>query len=287
VFTRSSSGWTQEAYVKAPNAETGDRFGTSVAVSEDRLAVGAFVEASCAAGINGDASNNLCPGAGAVYVLRRTSGTWTHEAYVKASNTERGDQFGSAVALSSDTLAVTAAGEDSCATGVNGIQSSNGCDNAAGTGAVYVFTRSASGWTQQAYVKASNTDPGDRYRAGLALLGDTLAVGAPAEGSCATGVNGDQSNNSCGFPPDTGTDSRAGAVYFFTRSVGVWTQQAYVKASNTGPTDRFGVSVSLDEKALAVGADLEASCARGVNGDQQNDGCPGAGAAYVYRIKKS
>ncbi|HKY70672.1 MAG TPA: hypothetical protein VJL88_02030 [Nitrospira sp.] len=285
VFTRSSSGWTQQAYVKAPNTEASDRFGTSVALSEDSLAVGALFEASCAVGVNDDLLNNGCFGAGAVYVLRRSLGNWSHEAYVKASNTEFFDQFGSAVALSNDTLAVTAAGEDSCATGINGDQANNACDNPAGTGAVYIFTRSASGWVQQAYVKASNTDPGDRFGVGLALLGDILAVGAPAEGSCATGVDGDQSNNSCGSPPDTGSDSRAGAVYFFIRSAGVWSQQAYVKASNTGPNDRFGISVALDERTLAVGADLEASCARGINGDQQNDACSGAGAAYVYRSK--
>ena len=216
-------------------------------------------------------------------MFRRTSEHWICDAYVKASNTESLDAFGSAVALSSDTLAVTAGGEDSCATGINGDQANNACANVTGTGAVYVFTRSASGWAQQAYMKASNTDPGDRFGSSLALLGDTLAVGAPAEASCATGVNGDQSNNSCGSPPEDGTDSRAGAVYFFTRSAEVWTQQAYVKASNTGFNDRFDVSVALGERTLTVGADVEASCARGINGDQQNNSCDGAGAMYVYR----
>ena len=184
--------------------------------------------------------------------------------------------------MSGDTLAVTAAGEDSCTTGINGDQTNNACDFPS-TGAVYVFTRAHLGWTQQAYVKPSNTDPGDRFGAGLALLGDILAVGAPAEASCATGVNGDQSNNDCGNAPQTGSDTAAGAVYFFTRSAGVWAQQSYVKASNTGFQDRFGISVALGERTLAVGADVEASCARGVNGNQQDNSCLGAGAVYVYR----
>jgi hypothetical protein len=291
VFTRSSSGWGQQAYIKAPNPEADDYFGRSVAVSGDSLAIGARFEAGCSVGINGDAGNNGCPDAGAVYVLRRTAGSWSHEAYVKASNTERGDQFGAAVALSGDTLAITAAWEASCARQINGDQHNNDCAKLSGAGpgavyaggAVYVFTRLSSGWAQQAYVKPSNMDPGDRFGASLALFGDVLAVGAPAEASCATGINGDQQNNDCGTAPLTGTDTAAGAAYFFTRSADVWTQQAYVKASNTRVNNRFGISVALSERTLAVGADLEPSCATGLNGDQQNNHCPGAGAVYVYR----
>ena len=107
----------------------------------------------------------------------------------------------------------------------------------------------------------------------MALSGDTLVVGAAAEDSCATGINGDQVNNNC---PD------AGAVYVFTRTAGVWSQQAYLKASNTGIDGLFGISVALSGDTLAVGAPHEDSCATGINGDQTNNGCLGAGAVYVY-----
>jgi len=290
VFTRSSNVWTQQAYLKAPNAEPEDQFGFSVALSGDTVAVGAPIEDSCAVGIGGDAGNNGCLLAGAVYVFRRTSGNWSHDAYIKASNTEGSDAFGSVVALSSDTLAVAAMNEGSCARQINGDQANNDCANftrpgaAYAGGAVYVFTRLASGWAQQAYVKPSNMDPGDRFGTSLALLGNVLAVGAQAEASCATGVNGDQSNNDCGTAPISGTDTAAGAAYLFARSGDVWTQQAYVKASNTEPNDRFGKSVALGEHTLAVGADIEASCARGVNGNQQDNNCPAAGAVYVYGV---
>ena len=59
-------------------------------------------------------------------------------------------------------------------------------------------------------------------------------------------------------------------------------QQAYVKASNTDPIDQFGFTVALSGNTLAVGAPGEASCATGVNGDQTNNSCGAAGAAYVY-----
>jgi hypothetical protein len=78
------------------------------------------------------------------------------------------------------------------------------------------------------YFKASNTDIGDRFGWSVALNGDgsTLAVGAYAEDSSVTGIGGDQADDSA---------FGAGAVYVFVRDgQDAWSQQAYVKASNTG-----------------------------------------------------
>src|SRR5437773_8215017 len=137
---------------------------------------------------------------------------------------------------------------------------------------------------QAAYIKASNTHVGDHFGNGgtleghaVALSGDgnTLAVGAPYENSSAKGVNGNQNDTSL---------YSAGAVYVFVRRNGTWTQQAYIKASNPGQSDKFGfvVSLSQDGNTLAVSAPNEASAAKGVNGDQNDDSIPEAGAAYVF-----
>jgi hypothetical protein len=260
-----------QAYVKASNTQSFDEFGTTVALSGDTLAVSAgLFEASCATGINGNQTDNNCGGAGAVYVFTRTQGTWSQQAYVKASNTNPGDQFGFSLALQGDTLAVGAIGEDSCAVGINGDQANDGCFE---SGAVYVFTRTNGIWSQQAYVKASNTAAENSFAVSLALSGETLAVGARTEKSCATGANGDQSNNGC---------YEAGAVYVFIRTGAAWSQQAYLKASNTGINDMFGASVALSGDTLAVGASSEDSCATGVNSDQLSDNCSDAGAVYLY-----
>ena len=88
-------------------------------------------------------------------------------------------------------------------------------------------------------------------------------------------MNGSQSD-------DSARDS--GAVYVFTRSGTTWSQQAYLKASNTGRDDRFGFSVSLSGSRLAIGADREDSSATGINGDQKDDGATESGAVYVRRI---
>ena len=284
VFRRDSSDdWTQKAYVKASNTEAGDQFGRSVALSDDgsTLAVGAHREDSNATGIDGDQNNDVASNvnAGAVYVFRRdSSDDWAQEAYVKASNTGAGDQFGVSVALSDDgsTLAVGAFGEDSDATGVNGDQTSN---NAAEAGAVYVFRRDGSDdWAQEAYVKASNTGAGDLFGTYVALNndGNTLAVGAYEEDSDTTGIDG---------TPNEGA-TNAGAVYVFRRdSSDDWTQEAYVKASNTGNSDGFGFFVALngDGNSLAVGAYGEDSEASGIDQDQTNNDAETAGAVYVFR----
>ncbi len=278
VFTRSSTTWTQEVYIKASNTGSFDQFGYSVALSSDgsTLAVGAYFEDSNATGINGDESNDDSSASGAVYVFTSSSGIWTQEAYIKASNTGGGDNFGFSIALSADgnTLAVSAINESSNATGINGDESNDG---SSASGAVYVFTRSGI-WTQEAYIKASNTGDNDRFGQSIALSNDgsTLAVGAINESSNATGINGDESNNSA---------SGSGAVYVFTRSSsGTWIQEAYIKASNTDIFNQFGYSVALsnDGSTLAVGAIGESSNATGINGDDSDNNLFSSGAVYVF-----
>ena len=146
--------------------------------------------------------------------------------------------------------------------GINGNQADNSTFDA---GAVYVFTRTGDGWTQQAYIKPSNPQTGAEFGHYVALSadGNTLAVSAYWEASNATGINGNQKDESI---------PQAGAVYVFTRQGAAWRQQAYVKASNTGEAgtadsfgegDQFGFSLALsgDGNTIAVGALTEDSAA--------------------------
>jgi trimeric autotransporter adhesin len=270
VFVRSGTSWMQQAYLKASNTGSGDRFGSSLALSEGTLVVGAPGEASASTGVNGNQADNNADSAGAVYVFIRSGVIWIQEAYLKASNTGPDDLFGSSLALSGDTLAVGAPHEASASTGVNGDQVNNSADNA---GAVYVFARSAAIWAQQVYLKASNTGTNDRFGFSLALSIDTLIVGAPYEASAATGLNGNQADNSA---------FNAGAVYAFVRFGSTWAQQAYLKASNTEIFDNFGDSLALSRDTLAVGAFGEDSSSTGVDGNQLDNGATGAGATYVF-----
>jgi hypothetical protein len=109
---------------------------------------------------------------------------------------------------------------------------------------------------------------------GLSGDGNILAVGAPSEDSNATGIGGDQADDSFGY---------AGAVYLFVRDgAGAWSQQAYVKASNTGEDGFCVVALSEDGNTLAVGAAGEGSNATGIGGDQADDSADNAGAVYLY-----
>lgn len=277
IFTRNGATWSQEANFAASNTEAGDRFGLSVSLSADghTLAVGAPEENSDTTGVN-SVANNSADNAGAAYVFVRSGATWSQEAYIKASNTDIFDQFGTSVSLSADgnTLAVGAFAEGSNATGVNSDETDNSIP---GAGAAYIFVRTDTTWSQQAYIKASNPGFENDFGRTVALSadGNTLAVAAPEQGGDATGINGTQNN---GPAPD------AGAVYVFVRNGTTWSQQAYVKASNTDADDQFGraVSLSADGNTLAVGAWFEASDATGVNGNQASNSAFEAGAVYLY-----
>jgi hypothetical protein len=236
VFVHSSTEWVLQEPLKPPDAEMGDAFGNSLAMSSDgnTLAVGA----------NGDDGFT-----GAVYVFVRTNGVWTPQPPLKASDAAPATAFGVGVAMSDDgkTLAVGADGKDSFA------------------GAVYVFTRMGSGWSET-QLKASDTGAGDTFGNSVALSddGNTLAVGAPAK--------------------DSGSTSNVGAAYVFIRSDSKWSQDADLKASNAGAQDFFGNSVAMsgDGNTVTVGAYKEKSAATGIDGNGADDSAPDAGAVYVF-----
>ena len=143
------------------------------------------------------------------------------------------------------------------------------------------------------YIKGSNTGTDDTFGWSIAISADgsTVAVGAAGESSAATGVNGNQADNSMTRAgavyvfTRSGTNSalNAGAVYEFTRTGSMWSQQAYVKASNTEGRDVFGYRVALSPggTTLLSSAIFEASAATGVDGNQADNAAPGAGAVYV------
>jgi hypothetical protein len=243
VFTRSSGVWSQQAYLKASNAEAWDYFGWSVALSGDTLVVGApYDPYELNIGSEDEGDNS----AGAVYVFTRSGGVWSQQAYLKASNAETYDHFGLSVALSDNTLAVGAASEASSASGG---EADNSVQDA---GAVYVFIRNSGAWSQQAYLKASNAEAYDRLGESVAISGDSLVVGAFGSAS----------------------------AYVFTRSSGVWSQQAYLKASNAEAGDWFGWRVAISGGTLVVGACAEDSSA---SGGEADNSAAWAGAAYVWR----
>jgi hypothetical protein len=213
IFTRSGSGWSQQARLQAAISERGDSFGTSIGLSDDgnTMVAGALDEDCLATGVNPPGCNKDQPtdtSAGAASVFVRTGTAWKEQALLKASNSRKGATFGSRIAISGDgnTIAAGAPIEDGGSQGINGNQADA---SAPSSGAVYLFTRSGPTWVQQAYVKGSNTKAGDNFGGSVALTRDgrMLAVGAYGEDGAAKGINGNQTDRSV---PDSG------AVYVFS-----------------------------------------------------------------------
>ena len=285
VFRFDGMEWVQQAYFKASNTDIDDEFGWDVAISGDgnTLAVGAHRENSPSIGINGDQGNDptgTANASGAVYLFRYDGADWFQQAYIKASNSNGGDLFGGGLDLNENgnTLAVSASGEDSNSTVINGDERNNGAESA---GAAYVFRFDGTNWFQQAYLKTFNTESRDRLGSGwhgavaLSADGNTLAVGAPQEDSSAAGIDGDKRDNA---------SSLAGAAYLFRFSNNAWQQRAYIKASNTEAEDFFGwkLAISAAGDTLVIGATREDSDATGTGGDQTDNSVADSGAVYTY-----
>jgi FG-GAP repeat len=262
VYARDNGSWTAQAAIPA----NGARDATAFALSDDGdTLVVARRDAATVVGTSG-----------VVDVYQRTLGNWQgRTAQLTASNAGDGDGFGWSVAIAGDgqTIAVGAIFEDSGATGINGLDGNGGLNS----GAVYVFARSGNTWSQEAYIKASNTGEFDwfGYAVSLSTDGNALAVTANDEDSSAQGLSGPQDNNAV---------NASGAAYVFRRHGGAWGQSGFVKAPNAGEFDRFGDSIALsgDGRTLAVGTVSEDSAATGIGGDQNDNSVGRSGAVYLY-----
>ncbi len=270
VFTRSGDTWSEQAYFKANEANSGDTFGASVALSGDGN--------SFAVGSPGD--DRSAEDAGAVHLFSRELGAWSQSAVIVASNPEQYDRFGDVVAFSADggTLAVTAPWESGGATAplAGSVDETLANNSAPESGAVYVFARGAPGsWLQQAYIKGGRSAAGVGFGTSISLSADgaTMAIGARFD---------DRPERDT---PATDTDANYGAAYVFTRAGVTWTEQAYLKAPVPQQESEFGyrLSLSADGHTLAVTCPGDSSAATGLNGNEADRSLDGVGAVHLYQ----
>lgn len=222
VFTRSAGVWTEQTKLTASSMNTNGRFGWSVALSDDGNTA-----------LIGSTGQNTSPytGNGAAYVFTRSAGVWTQQAVLTASDLDSNDGLGVAVALSDNgnTAVVGASAESTSPTTANG--------------AVYVFTRSGTTWTQQGKLLASDKANNDYFGHAVAVAdnGNTAFIGAFDKNGTAPLTNG--------------------AVYVFTRSGAVWTEQQKIRNVNLGLNNDFGISVAMtgDATKAMVGARANSS----------------------------
>ena len=209
VFVRDTFGnWTEQQRLVGSDVVPGEYFGYSVAINGDTIAVGAM-----------DHNRVSLPGGGydypgGVYVFTRTAGVWTEQAHLDPGSTSATFKFGSAVALTSTTLAVGAFYE-------------NG-------GAVYVYTGSGSTWSLQQKLTASDAHTGDGLGFSVAISGDVIVSSARSDSA---GANWN------------------GSAYVFRRAGSVWTQEAKLLEPGTpNPVDSFGWAVAVDGNRAVITA---------------------------------
>jgi trimeric autotransporter adhesin len=274
VFERSGDAWVERALLKASNADAADRFGYAVAAAGDTIVVSAPFEDSAATGIDGEANDEQLVDSGAVYVFERVEGRFREQAYLKPSRGTGGDQFGASLALTGDSLVIGAPSDDgrialaeSAIAAIGGAAIAPASLLSPKSGAAYVFARTATGWSEAAYLQANDAAGGDRFGGSVTAAGDTIVVGA--EGASAGGEGALQS----------------GAAYVFVREGLAWTMQAKLTPSTSEAFYGFGASVGLSADTLVVGAygasrPQPAQVAEREGADEAQTYV--AGAAYVF-----
>jgi len=308
VYTRDVETWSLEQIIEPDTLVNSIRFGSSVAIYGDTLAIGAPLQPFTIGAFT--------TFAGAVYIYTRSGTIWTQQVILRPENLGFANSFGTNVALYNDILVATSPEESSSATGVNIIGSNIAGTN---TGAVYTFKGAGAEWTQEAYIKSevlpmnlfggsislygnllavtstfeskvflysnasgswvkhSEVQPaivpllGNIFASSVSIYKNTLVVGAKSNGTGATGINSDQTLSGL---------ATSGAAYIFAFNGSVWTEQAFIKASNPGTGHRFGSSVAIYKDIAAIWSG-ENSGAVGVNGDQGSLGL-NIGAVYLF-----
>lgn len=253
VFRRQGSDYVQEAYIKAQVNTLGndgyhDAFGDQLRLDEDQLLVSAPLD-----------DNGSTADVGSVQLYEMEGSAWEYSTSLSSSLAQANDNFGAAIAIHGDLIAVGAPGDDSDvkvlthADEIGDLAARFEDENpflAADSGAVHIFQKNNDSWTQQAYMKVSNADAGDRFGNAVSLSGYTLFVGAPREDGSGIGFNKNLSSNNL---------SNSGAVYHFSliSEFGNWTLENYIKASVPVAGALFGQSVASDYTRLLVGAPKE------------------------------
>ena len=281
VFELSSNTWSQAAYLKPEYIAGGFYFGRSIDLTPDGslLAVGAEGEPSTSAS-NGDQSNTDLPFSGAVFIYERSESSWNEISYLKPDyrDIEENDGFGSAVSFNDDgeILAVGAFGEDS-----GSKQIDMGVDNndADGSGAAYIFTRSGTTtWHQDVYIKAPNNNSVHSFGNTISLSGDgaVLVVGSTRDFNSHGGIQSD-------ILDDNSSNHESGSAYLFQNTGSEWAYKSYIRSPNINVLDVFKrVRISRDGKTVGISSSFESSDAQGINGDMSNTEAPNSGAVFLY-----
>jgi len=267
IFTNDGI-WKVKQEILSPDSEAVGYFGSSVSMDGDLLAVGAY-------GVTVLGENK----AGAVYIFKNISGTWTFQQRISGVAVSNG-QFGVSLSLDGNRLLV----------GAQGVYN--------GLGTAYIYEDSGSGFVQKQEVYPQTGALGDNFGKSVSLDGDVAVIGAPKVGASNTGAtyvfqikNGvwEQSydlpahslndGSHFGFSVAIKRDrvlagalgSNVGALSTAGRAFGYSLAQTQ-KKKGAASNDHFGMSIGISETYMAAGAPGST-----VGGKTE------AGTVYLYR----
>ena len=286
VYVLNAGVWTQQAVLLAGDGAIADKFGHSVAISEDTIVVGSY---------NDDTAFS---NGGSAYVFVRNGTTWTFQQKLTPSDGTADDEFGNAVGIEAEFIAVGSHFADVAPTSA--------------AGSVYLFRRTGTIWTQtQKLIPTAGPFGvlGNYFGESVAVSGGKIAIGATGDNTPFTaagavyvfvnggggvyvlqqklnigsGANGDQfgfsvaieGNTLIGgalqYTPIVGQPA-FGAAYIYEFNGSTWVSQGRIVASDGASVDRFGYSVAVSNNVVAVGA----------REDDTTAGGPDAGSTYIF-----
>jgi len=242
VYTRSGTTWSYGTRLTASDAANYDAFGgegqgQGIGISKD----GTYIIAG--AHQDDDGGSNR----GSAYVFTGSGASWSQQQKLAPSYTSGSSvAYGNAVVINNDGTY--------CAVAAKNMNKNGTSTN---TGVVFIYTRSGSTWTEQAYVSPSDGAASDNFGWHISMngAGDRLLVYSRYD--------------------DDGGDS-TGSIYVYTRSGSTWTQAAKVTKTSPSAYDYWG-KVSLNETG-----DVFVT-----SGDTTSNSVAGSGKLYVYKDNSS
>src|SRR5215831_5026981 len=188
IYQRTKGRWVEQTELMAADGQPFDFFGTSAAMSGDTIVIGAPEVVTPDGKV-----------AGAAYVFRHVGNQWVQEAKLMASDPQDGAEFAfdQGVAISGDTIVVGA---------MFTVNADPRAEFGTTMGAVYVYQRTGSTWTQTARIADPDPDSSARFGHNVGISGTAIVIGAP------------------GASP--GDLAFAGALYIFRLQNGSWIQEA-------------------------------------------------------------
>jgi hypothetical protein len=202
LFEKKGGKWVHKADIVAGDAAPGAYFGQSVDMQGDLIVIGA---------------RNANPNeAGAVYFFRKSRDSWTEIAKVIPEDGKKNDQFGFAVDISGNVVAVGARRADP--------------DSRTDAGAVYVYSVKKKSVDLVTRLSPADASAKDEFGQSVAIAGDTIAVGAWKD------------------------DNRLGSIYLFRRKGSEWNETGRISASDGVAGDEFGYSLAAFGNKMVTGA---------------------------------